>query len=236
MRVHKQKPQAFNLFVIPILLAGCIMAIAQDLNPQTRNAGLFPTVVFSCSRSGASPPYYSIAVDSTGDATYQSIPNSVAQTGAPYTMEFLASSATRTQIFGMVESLHFLRGLGNDPNFDVANSSHSLIFREGVRRNEIQYDATSDPNVQNLTTLFEHISSTMEFGRRLAIMEQNDPAAIEAEMGRMKDMIQAKQLAELQTLSPILSRIASDSKVSPSSRQQAQIILNRIGTSSTSSR
>ena len=236
MRVHKQKSQALNLTVIPILLAGCIMGVGQDLNPQTRNAGLFPTVVFSCSRSGASPPYYSIAVDSTGNATYQSIPNSVARTGAPYTMEFLASNTTRTQIFGMIESLHFLRGLGNDPKFSVASSSHTLIFTEGVQRNEIQYDTVSDPNVKNLTSLFERISSTMEFGRRLGIMEQNDPSAIEAEIGRMKDMIQAKQLAELQTLSPILLRIASDSRVSPNSRQQAQLVLNRIGTSSASSR
>jgi len=225
-----------NLTVIPILLVVCIMGVCQDLNPQTRSAGLFPTVVFSCSRGGASSPYYSIAIDSTGNATYQSIPNSVARTGAPYTMEFLASNPTRTQIFGMIESLHFLRGLGNDPKFNVVSSSHTLVFTEGVQRNEIQYDTTSDPKVQNLTTLFERISSTIEFGRRLGVMEQNDPAAIEAELDRMKDMIQAKQLAELQVLSPILLRIASDSRVSLSSRQQAQLILNRIGTSSTSSR
>jgi len=136
----------------------------------------------------------------------------------------------------MIESLHFLRGLGNDPTFSVASPSHTLVFTEGVQRNEIQYDTTSEPNVKNLTTLFERISSTMEFGRRLGIMEQNDPAAIEAEMGRMKDMIQAKQLAELQTLSPILLRIKSDPRVSLSARQQAQLILNRIGTSSTASR
>jgi hypothetical protein len=236
MRVDKQMLRASNLTVILILLVGCIMATGQDLNPQTRNAGLFPTVVFSCSRSDASPPYYSIAVDSTGNATYQSIPNSVAQTGAPYTMEFLASNPTRTQIFGVIESLHFLKGLGNDPEFSVASPSHTLIFSERVRRNEIQYDTTSNPNVQSLTTLFERISSTMELGRRLGMMEQNDPGAIEAEMGRMKDMIQTKQLAELQTLSPILLRIASDSRISPNSRQQAQLILNRISTPSTSSR
>ena len=235
MPVHKQTARALSLTLILILLVGLI-GIGQDLNPQTRNASQFPTVVFTFSRSGATPPFYSIAVDSTGSATYESIPNSVARTGAPYTMEFLASNPTRSQIFGMIESLHFLRGFGSDPDFNVASSSHTLTFTEGGQRNQIEYDTPSNTNVQNLTTLFERISSTLEFGRRLGIMEQNDPAAIEAEISRMKDMIQAKQLAELQTLSSILLRIASDPRVSLSSRGQAQLILNRIGTSNGSGR
>src|SRR5262252_9488263 len=232
MAVHKQKARALSFTVTLILLTKGLMGIGQDLNPQTRNAGLFPTVVFNCSRSGATPPFYSIAVDSTGSATYESLLNS----GAPYTMEFLASDTTRTQIFAMIESLKFLRGFGTDPEFNVASSIHTLTFTEGGQRNQIQYDATSNTNVQNLTTLFERISSTLEFGRRLGITEQNDPDAIEAEISRMKDMIQAKQFAELQTLSSILVRIASDPRVSLSSRQQAQLILTRIGTSSTSGR
>src|SRR5215469_3924725 len=106
MPVHKQKARTLRLAVILILLTKGLMGIGQDLNPQTRNAGQFPTVVFNCSRSGAAPPFYSIAVDSTGSATYESLPNS----GAPYTMEFLASDTTRTQIFAMIESLKFLKG------------------------------------------------------------------------------------------------------------------------------
>src|SRR5215831_10845494 len=232
MPVHKQKARALSLGVILILLIKGLMGIGQDVNPQTANAGQFPTVVFNWSRSGATPPFYSIAVDSTGSATYESIPNS----GAPYTMEFLASDTTRTQIFAMIESLKFLRGFGTDPEFNVASSSHTLTFTEGGQRNQIQYDATSNTNVQNLTTLFERISSTMELGRRLGIVEQNDPAAIGAEIGRMKHMIDEKQLAELQTLSSVLLRIVSDPKISLSSRQQAQLILNRIGSSNNSGR
>ena len=232
MPVHKQKARTLRLAVILILLTKGLMVIGQDLNPQTRNAGQFPTVVFNCSRSGATPPFYSIAVDSTGSATYESLPNS----GAPYTMEFLASDATRTRIFAMIESLKFLRGFGTDPEFNVASSIHTLTFTEGGQRNQIQYDATSNTNVHNLTALFERISSTLEFGRRLGIMEQNDPAAIEPEIGRLKEMIDDKQLAELQTLSSILLRIVSDARISRGSRQQAQLILNRIGTSNSSGR
>lgn len=232
MPVHKQKARTLRLAVILILLTKGLMVIGQDLNPQTRNAGQFPTVVFNCSRSGATPPFYSIAVDSTGSATYESLPNS----GAPYTMEFLASDATRTRIFAMIESLKFLRGFGTDPEFNVASSIHTLTFTEGGQRNQIQYDATSNTNVHNLTALFERISSTLEFGRRLGIMEQNDPAAIEPEIGRLKEMIDDKQLAELQTLSSILLRIVSDPRISRGSRQQAQLILNRIGTSNSSGR
>ena len=65
--------------VAAILVMSCCCAFGQYSNIQTKNGSEFPTVVFSCSRRQANPPYYSIAVDSTGDATYESIPTSVAR-------------------------------------------------------------------------------------------------------------------------------------------------------------
>jgi hypothetical protein len=73
--------------------------------------------------------------------------------------------------------------------------------------------------------LFEKISNTLEFGRRLKIMEQSNPGRIEAELQQMMQMMQAQQLAEMQAVTPVLQQIEADSNVSEGSRQRASSIL-----------
>jgi hypothetical protein len=114
----------------------CCCAFGQYSNIQTKNGSEFPTVVFSCSRRQANPPYYSIAVDSTGDATYESIPTSVSQTGLPYTVEFFASNRTRTEIFQIAENLHFFQDHIKDSTSTQSGGTHTLVFIDGSVRNQ----------------------------------------------------------------------------------------------------
>jgi hypothetical protein len=203
----------------------CCCAFGQYSNIQTKNGSEFPTVVFSCSRRQANPPYYSIAVDPTGDATYESIPTSVSQTGLPYTVEFFASNATRTEIFQIAENLHFFQGHIKDSTSAQSGGTHSLVFIDGDTRNQAKYHEPSDPRVLALTSLFEKISNTLEFGRRLKIMEQSNPGGIEAELQQMMQMMQAQQLAEMQAVTPVLQQIEADSNLSEGSHQRARSIL-----------
>lgn len=207
----------------PFFVLSWCCAFGQYSNIQTKNGSEFPTVVFSCSRRQANPPYYSIAVDSTGNATYQSLPTSVTQTDLPYTVEFFASNHTRTEIFRIAETLHFFEDHIKDST--SAGATHSLAFINGNVRNQIKYHEASDPQVLALTSLFEKISNTLEFGRRLNIMEQSNPGGIEAELQQMMRMMQAQQVAEIQAVTPVLQRIEADSNVSEAGRQRASSIL-----------
>jgi superfamily I DNA/RNA helicase len=218
--------QSLKRGLLLMLLVICPgLAFAQNPNPQVSNRNQFPTITFASSRFNANPPYYSIAVDSTGSATYQSISNSVSQSGLPYSVEFSASNATRSKVFQIAEALNFFRGNSNDEGGGTRADSNTLTFSEGRTRSQITYYMSSNPLIQSLTSLFEEISATLEFGRRLSATGPGNSAGTEAELERMTQMIQEKRLIELQAVAPVLQQISSNPAVSQRCRQQARFIL-----------
>jgi hypothetical protein len=86
------------LLTIPLVAGSSRPALSQNPLGYIKHGSLFPTVTFTFSPWSASPPYYSISVDSTGNATYHSTPNSDQQTGDPYMVKFVASNPTRQKV------------------------------------------------------------------------------------------------------------------------------------------
>ncbi len=220
-----------NLLVTITLLLFSLSGLGQNLQLQTKNANLFPTVIFALARSGQNPPNYSIAVDSTGNATYQSFPSSEERTGVPYSVEFVASAATRSTIFRLTEHLHFFKGLFGMANHAPKNASiKTLTFREGkpdnlAADNQITYISSGNAMIRQLTSLFEGISSTLEFGRRLTSLHRQHNNGIDIELKHMERMTKQGQLRELQAVAPVLSEIESDMTLDKVARQRAMAIL-----------
>ena len=96
-------------------MAGSVSLPAQNPQLHTPRSRRFPTVLFSSVLWGADPAYYSIALDSSGTATYESLPASVGENGVPYTMEFQVSDRTRRVAFNLAQGLDFFSGLKGDP-------------------------------------------------------------------------------------------------------------------------
>jgi hypothetical protein len=205
--------------------------LGQNPQIQTKNANLFPTVIFALARSGQNPPDYSIALDSAGTATYQSFPYSDERTGVPYTVEFLATAATRSTIFRLTEHLHFFKGHFGSANHAPKNASiKTLTFREGKpdnqeTDNQIAYSSSGNAMIRQLTSLFERISATLEFGRRLTNLHQQHNSGIDIELKRMQRMAKQGQLRELQAIAPVLSEVQSDMTLDKLARQRAAAIL-----------
>jgi hypothetical protein len=210
--------------------------LSQNPQLQTKNANLFPTVIFSLAHSGENPPYYSIAIDSTGSATYQSFPYSDERTGVPYSVEFVATAATRSTIFRLTEQLHFFKGHFGSANHAPKNASiKTLTFREGrpdkqETDNQITYSSSGNAMIRQLTSLFERISATLEFGRRLTNLHQQHNRGIDTELKRMERMAKQGQLRELQATALVLSEIASDTTLDKLARQRAEAILKYSST------
>jgi hypothetical protein len=210
--------------------------LSQNPQLQTKNANLFPTVIFSLAHSGENPPYYSIAIDSTGSATYQSFPYSDERTGVPYSVEFVATAATRSTIFRLTEQLHFFKGHFGSANHPPKNASiKTLTFREGrpdkqETDNQITYSSSGNAMIRQLTSLFERISATLEFGRRLTNLHQQHNSGIDTELKRMERMAKQGQLRELQAIALVLSEIASDTTLDKLARQRAEAILKYSST------
>ena len=58
--------------------------------------------------------------------------------------------------------------------------------------------------MQELTAIFQNMSSTLEFGRRLEYFHRHQKLALEEELKRMEEMAKDKSLGEVQAVAPIL--------------------------------
>ena len=212
--------------VVVALIVCSSNAVAQNPQLQTRNGGRFPTVVFTSVLWNASPPAYSIAVDATGTATYQSTQDSVDRTGVPYSIEFQTTDATRRIAFNIARELNLFNG-----NFSVSLGSpettpvRTLAYHDITFDNHITYSDSTDSQIQELTSVFEEISATFEFARRVGYLHQHDKERLEPELTRMQASAERHMLRELQAVTPALKSIALDTSLSEAVRKQAEAIL-----------
>ncbi|HTU42336.1 MAG TPA: hypothetical protein VMF10_11560 [Candidatus Aquilonibacter sp.] len=219
--------------VLGLILAWSFYCSAQNPQLQTKNGLAFATVVFTHSFATETPRFYSVAIDSTGSATYQSAPTSLEQTGVPYTLEFTASPPVRDKVFRIVGALRFFRppvlGLQQPVQSESANT---LTFREGNLNpadinndNVITFHSSKNPGVQQLTDLFESISETLEFGRQLTYLREQRSPGINMELRQMQDLARRGRLSEVLVVAPVLKEIASDTTIDKTARTRASAIL-----------
>jgi hypothetical protein len=79
--------------------------------------------------------------------------------------------------------------------------------------------------VQELTNLFQSLSTTLEFGRRLEYYHRYQKLALDDELKRMEEMAKQNSLAELSAVAPVLQQVASDPSVINPVRVRAQRLL-----------
>jgi hypothetical protein len=225
-KVNVARSITFVQVTLAALIACCSTAMGQNPQLQTRNGGRFPTVIFSSVLWNANPASYSIAVDGTGAATYQSTQESIDRTGVPYSIEFQTTDATRRIVFNIARELNLFNGdfpvsLGSPESAPV----RTLTYHDITFNNHITYSDSTDSQIQELTSVFEEISATFEFARRLSYLHQHDKERLEPELTRMQASAERHMLRELQAVTPALKSIALDSSLSESVRKQAQAIL-----------
>jgi hypothetical protein len=209
-----------------VLVSGAASLLGQNPQLQTRNGRRFPTVVFNSVFWIANPASYSIAVDATGAATYQSTQDSIDRTGVPYTIEFQTSDATRRITFNVIRELNLLDG-----NFPISLGSpqaapvRTLVYHDVTFDHQISYTDSTDSQIQELTSVFEEISATFEFARRIGYLHQHDKEALEPELDRMQSSAEHHHLRELQAVTPALKSVALDASLSNSIRAHAEALL-----------
>lgn len=211
----------------------CAWSYGQTPQLGTKNGRRFPMVIFSTVLWDANPSSYSIAIDSTGTATYQSSSSAVAQSGVPYTVEFQASDASRRMAFNVARRLDFFSGTYNN-TVEAPNkaSVRTLAYHSPEVNNQITFSQSSDPDVQELTTVFEEISATFESSRRLMILLDRNKAGIADELQTMQKIAERHRVREFQVVAPVLKRISTDPGVAETVRQQAVAILASVSQSS----
>lgn len=192
------------------------------------NAADPASVTFSLDFPDSSPEHYSIAVQSDGHTHYESSGKITADSDVRdnYETDFVFSDPTRARIFELAAQAHYFSGKVDSGNKKLAfTGSKKLIYKDGQRNSSADYNYSSQPAVQQLTTLFQGVASTMEFGRRLTYFHRYQKLALDDELKRMEDEATRGELAELQAVSPVLQAIYEDTSVINVVRARARRII-----------
>jgi hypothetical protein len=180
------------------------------------NAADPATITFSLDFPNSSPEHYSVAVQSDGHAHYESSGKISADSDVrdDYQTDFIFSDATRVRIFELAAKAHYFSGKVDSGNKKLAfTGAKKLVYKDGQRNSSADYNYSQQPTVQQLTTLFQSVAATLEFGRRLTYFHRYQKLALDDELKRMEDQAKRGDLVELQAVSPVLQNIYEDTSV-----------------------
>ncbi len=171
-------------------------------------------VTFTLDFPKSEPTHYSIVVDATGHANYEcrvKVENSEEQT---YQAEFEVTAANRERIFEWAQEAKYFAGKIDSGNRKLAfTGEKTLSYLDGQRSFTAQYNYSGLEPVRQLTTLFQNMAGTLDYGRRLAYFHRYQKLALDNELKRMEAQAKNNELSEIQGVAPVLREIAEDSSV-----------------------
>jgi hypothetical protein len=198
------------------------------LLPRAAAAASTSTVTFTLDFPNSDPEHYSITVNSDGHAKYECSAR-VSQDSderESYQSEFELSPAGRARVFALAEQAHYFSGKIDSGKHRLAfTGTKKLTYQDGQRNYTAEYNYSAMPPVQELTTFFQDVSATLEFGRRLTYYHRYQKLALDDELKQMEVEAKSNALAELQAVQPILQQIFDDSSVLNVVRARAQRII-----------
>ena len=204
-------------FLTGILL--CALGAAAE-NPATLS--------FTFDFPGSEPSHYVIAVASDGKASYDSNGKLMAESepDAPFRLEFVASPQTCARMFDLVKKAKYLHGQIDSNKKGLASTGvKTLAYRDSNTSGEATYNYSPVSAVAQLTDLFQNMSSTLEFGRRLDYFHRYQKLALDEELKRMEDLSVRGQITELSAVAGVLKQIVDDPSVIKVVRARAQKLL-----------
>ncbi len=209
--------------ILPLVLCS-IFSLAQD----------DPTVSFKFHFPGSEPENYQIVVPMTGDALYTSDGKLTARSeNDDVKVPFKLTDATRSRIFDLAKKAGFFAQQLDSKKNVASTGEKTLMYTDGRRNAAQTYNYSTNQAVQQLTQIFEDLSTTMEFGRRLDYYHHYQKLALDEELKRMEDMQRENSLAEVAAVAPIMNQIVTDSTLINPVRARAQRILAKAGVATT---
>ncbi|MGA9529811.1 MAG: hypothetical protein WBS24_16990 [Terriglobales bacterium] len=189
-------------------------------------------VTFTLDFPGGQPDHYSIRVPGTGDAHYESSAqfNSGSDVVDNFDFAFAISPETRTRIFALTAKAGYFEKDLDAHRKNVAFTGKKILrYTDASRSSEAVYNYSSDSAVEELTTLFQNLSSTLEFGHRLDYDRRYQKLALNEDLKRMQEMGANSLLTDVNAIQPILEKIVADQSIINVARARAQRLLKDSG-------
>jgi hypothetical protein len=190
------------------------------------------TLRFTFDFPGSEPSHYLISVASDGKASYDSNGKLTmdSESEAPIKLEFVVSPQTCERMFELVRKAKYLRGQVDSKKQGLASTGvKTLTYKDGNVSGEATYNYSPISAVQQLTDLFQSMSSTLEYGRRLEYFHRYQKLALDDELKRMEDSAAHGRVAELSAITAVLKQIADDPSVIRVVRARAQKLMTAAG-------
>lgn len=216
-----------------IVFAAGMLALA-GLLPATLTSQRGPAdkpvaakVTFTMDFPQSNPQHYSIAVDAAGHVHYECtgkvVEDSEDQT---YQADFDISPASREKIFERAKQAHYFAGNIDSGNKKLAFTGTKILsYQDSGHSNTEQYNYSNLAPVQQLTTLFQSMAETLEYGRRLTYFHHYQKLALDEELKRMEAQAKNNELSEIQGVAPVLQEILDDTSVINGVRARAQELI-----------
>jgi hypothetical protein len=205
-RAGRQHPGLRLLVLLAGILTVSTHAVAAD--PAT--------IRFALDFPDSNPDHYVISVESDGRAHYESSGKLSPESddSSSNQTDFGLSDAVRSRIFALAAQAHYFSGKVDSGNKKLAfTGKKTLSYKDGQRTSEAEYNFSPLAPVQQLTTLFENMGATLEYGHRLSYFHRYQKLALDDELKRMEDQARRGDLAELQAVKPVLQEIYDDGSV-----------------------
>ncbi len=235
---------ARHFFLLFLALGGWQQPFAQSRAPAGD-----ALVTFKFYFKPVHPPQYEISIHSDGHASYESqdtpyvTPAPVnspyakkAEEGAPqdseevkgdvFRQEFQLSEPARRRVFELATTTGYFEGDFDFRKHKIAfTGKKTLLYSDAARKNETTYNWSENPSIQELTSLFERISRTFEFGQRLQHERRFDKLGLNQELTMMEEAAARGGLAELHIVLPILRDLANDRSIVHVAQERAARLL-----------
>jgi hypothetical protein len=221
-----------------LALAVLLMAFAAAASSQNPDQQFHPrvgTVAFDLVWEDATPQEFTIRTQADGPSSYLSRnPFKPVQSGGEkdpdYTLEFTMSPGNQRRIFKLAEQAHYFNGNFDYRGHAIANTGKkTLTYADETRHFQTTYNHSENKAIQELTSIFQGISNSIGFGRKLEFKHKYDKLGLESELKAMEDAAENHNLAEIQVIAPALKSIADDSAVLNIARQRARRLLAKAG-------
>ena len=206
-------------FLLPLLS----LTVAAQAAPGGSSVG------FSCDFPGSDPAHYVISVSADGQGNYSSNGKlSRDSESESFNLVFTPPPATVTRIFELAQKAHYFEGNIDAKRKNIASTGEkTLTYADDKRKTSASYNYSTVPAVQDLTTLFQNLSTLLEFGRRLEYDLRYQKLALDDELERLQETQSAP--GDVAVIAPTLTKIVNDSAVLNGARARAQRLLQSAG-------
>jgi len=227
---HNPSRMLSNRLVSRSFLFVCVIgcAVLSGSAQQT----VVPTVTFTCDFPGSEPDHYVISVADDGAATYDSTSKLSSESDAEdsFHSDFSVSQAARARIFDLAKRSHYFQGNIDSKNKKLASTGTKVLtYKDAQKNTRATYNYSPVPSVQELTTFFQGLSTTLEFGHRIGYDLRYQKLALDDELKKMEEMSHSGGLEEISAVAPVLQKIVDDPAVINLVRGRAQRLLQAAG-------